>query len=96
MPNNSSPAAKYQSAANASAIRGQYGANFGGMLTINGAPVGRALGRYSFADRLERGSGDADGRGSVIIVIATDAPLDAFTLQTVAQRAALGLADRLI
>src|SRR5687768_1335569 len=35
--------------------------NFGGILTINGAPVGRELGRYSFADRLERGSGDADG-----------------------------------
>ncbi|MEO7647450.1 MAG: P1 family peptidase [Gemmatimonadaceae bacterium] len=66
--------------------------NFGGILTINGAPVGRELGRYSFADRLERGSGDADGRGSIIIVIATDAPLDAFTLQSLAQRAALGLA----
>jgi len=66
--------------------------NFGGILTINGAPVGRELGRYSFADRLERGSGDADGRGSIIIVIATDAPLDAFSLESLAQRAALGLA----
>lgn len=66
--------------------------NFGGILTISGAPVGRELGRYSFADQLERGSGDADGRGSIIIVIATDAPLDAFTLRSLAERAALGLA----
>jgi D-aminopeptidase len=66
--------------------------NFGGILTMNGAPVGRELGRYSFADRLERGSGDADGRGSIIIVIATDAPLDAFALESLAQRASLGLA----
>lgn len=66
--------------------------NFGGILTMNGAPVGRELGRYSFADRLERGSGDADGRGSIIVVIATDAPLDAFALESLAQRASLGLA----
>lgn len=66
--------------------------NFGGILTINGAPVGRALGKYSFADRLEAGSGDADGRGSVIIVLATDAPLDAFALETLARRATMGLA----
>lgn len=66
--------------------------NFGGILTINGAPVGRELGRHSFADRLAAGEGDADGRGSIIIVIATDAPLDAFTLETLARRATMGLA----
>lgn len=66
--------------------------NFGGILTMNGAPLGRELGRYSFADRLEAGAGDADGRGSIIIVIATDAPLDAFALQGIAERATLGLA----
>lgn len=66
--------------------------NFGGILTMNGAPVGRDLGRYSFADRLETGAGDADGRGSIIIVIATDAPLDAFALETLARRATMGLA----
>lgn len=66
--------------------------NFGGILTMNGAPVGRELGRYSFADRLQRGAGDTDGRGSIIIVIATDAPLDAFALESLAQRASLGLA----
>jgi len=66
--------------------------NFGGILTINGAPVGRELGKYSFADRLASGTGDADGRGSIIIVIATDAPLDAFALETLARRATMGLA----
>jgi len=66
--------------------------NFGGILTINGAPVGRELGKYSFADRLASGAGDADGRGSIIIVIATDAPLDAFALETLARRATMGLA----
>lgn len=66
--------------------------NFGGILTIKGAPVGRELGKYSFADRLNAGGGDADGRGSIIIVIATDAPLDAFTLETLARRATMGLA----
>lgn len=65
--------------------------NFGGILTMGGAPVGRELGRHSFADRLRSGDGDADGRGSIIIVIATDAPIDAFALQTVAQRATMGL-----
>lgn len=66
--------------------------NFGGILTMNGAPVGRELGRYSFADRLGAGDGDADGRGSIIIVVATDAPLDAFALRSLAERAWLGLA----
>lgn len=66
--------------------------NFGGILTMNGAPVGRELGRYSFADRLEAGAGDADGRGSIIVVVATDAPLDAFALQGLAERATMGLA----
>src|SRR6266480_3553267 len=31
-------------------------ANFGGILTINGAPVGRELGKYYLKDELERGS----------------------------------------
>src|SRR5216110_564218 len=49
--------------------------NFGGVLTIGGAPVGRELGRYY----LQRETGDVrreTGDGSVIIVVATDAPLD--------------------
>lgn len=66
--------------------------NFGGILTMNGAPVGRELGKYSFAEQLGRGQGDADGRGSIMIVIATDAPLGTFALNKLAERAAMGLA----
>ncbi len=63
--------------------------NFGGVLTINGAPVGRELGRYYLKDELtERTSPD----GSIIIVIATDAPLDARNLNRLAARAIMGLA----
>src|SRR5215216_596331 len=63
--------------------------NFGGILTINGAPVGRELGRYYLKDELtERNVPD----GSVIIVIATDAPLDARNLNRMAARAMMGLA----
>ncbi len=61
--------------------------NFGGVLTIGGAPVGRALGRYYLKDQL----GDA-ADGSVIVVIATDAPLEARNLRRLAARAMLGLA----
>jgi D-aminopeptidase len=72
--------------------------NFGGVLTINGAPVGRELGQFYLQEELKHGSdrelakpGDrADG--SVIIVVATDAPLDARGLERLAARAMLGLA----
>ncbi len=71
--------------------------NFGGVLTVNGAPVGRELGRYFLKEDLERaGTGlkraDADAAdGSVIIVVATDAPLDARNLRRLAARGMLGL-----
>src|SRR3989440_9742036 len=49
--------------------------NFGGVLTINGAPVGRELGRYYLKNELgPRLPSSPDG--SIIIVIATDAPVD--------------------
>jgi D-aminopeptidase len=101
--------------------------NFGGVLTINGAPVGRELGRYYLKEDLEPApksarreketnegrdlkdegrdrkepSADADrsssldadrADGSVIVVVATDAPLDARNLRRLAARAMLGLA----
>jgi D-aminopeptidase len=72
--------------------------NFGGILTINGAPVGKEVGRYYLKQELERKSQssaqtrDQDPDGSVIIVIATDAPLDARNLKRLAARAMLGLA----
>jgi D-aminopeptidase len=103
--------------------------NYGGVLTINGAPVGRELGKFYLKDELERAAAagaitrasdtggevkkqdakkqDASGAtasaekhattgrdeadGSIIIVIATDAPVDARNLRRMAARAMLGL-----
>jgi len=64
--------------------------NFGGVLTINGAPVGRELGKYYLKEDL--GASSASPDGSVIIVIATDAPVDARNLKRMAARAMMGLA----
>jgi D-aminopeptidase len=93
--------------------------NFGGVLTINGAPVGVELGRYYLRDELGgRGGPDrrqpgteAAGRlapgtdvtaptaatapsadGSIMIVVATDAPVDARNLERLGRRALAGLA----
>lgn len=63
-------------------------ANFGGVLQVDGLPVGRALGRHYLREELDRG--DADG--SVIIVLATDAPLSDRNLARLARRALAGLA----
>jgi len=67
--------------------------NFGGVLTIGGAPVGIELGRYELRQELERaGNGRDRGDGSCMMVVATDAPLDARGLKRLAARAWLGLA----
>lgn len=82
--------------------------NFGGLLTINGVPVGRELGKYYLKEELGNapalGCNAADTPanlnpclpnspdGSIIIVIATDAPVDARNLSRLAARAMLGLA----
>jgi len=60
--------------------------NFGGILTMSGVPLGRELGRYYLKGDL------ADGGGSVIIVVATDAPLDQRQLERLGRRALAGLA----
>src|SRR5581483_173269 len=67
--------------------------NFGGVLTIAGAPVGQELGQYYLRRELQQ-AGSRPGRadGSCMIVVATDAPLDARNLKRVAARALLGLA----
>ncbi len=67
--------------------------NYGGVLTINGAPVGRELGTYSFRDELE-GGGDGGNPedGSIMMVVATNAPLNARSLDRLAMRAMMGLA----
>ena len=79
--------------------------NFGGVLTIAGAPVGQELGRYYLKQELERekstrptganlkGNSARDlADGSVIIVIATDAPIDSRNLKRLADRSMMGLA----
>jgi D-aminopeptidase len=66
--------------------------NFGGMLTVNGAPVGRELGRYAFKSAVGDSSRASDGHGSVMIIVATDAPLSPLDLGRIAKRATLGLA----
>ena len=75
--------------------------NYGGVLTINGAPVGQELERYYLKDQLTRSritrcqdhpdpAQCADG--SVIVVIATDAPVDARNLKRMGARSMFGLA----
>ncbi len=65
--------------------------NFGGILTMGGAPVGKELGRYSYAPTNRPGPED-HGDGSCMIVVATDAPVDARDLRRIAARAVFGLA----
>jgi D-aminopeptidase len=66
--------------------------NFGGVLTIAGAPVGKELGRYSFAPPpAAAGAPEQTPDGSCMIVVATDAPIDARDLRRVAARAIFGL-----
>ena len=86
--------------------------NFGGVLMIDGVPVGEELGRYYLKDAVSdrqpaenglKNTQDATGRptdpgeldiadGSIIIVIATDAPLDHRQLTRLASRSMAGLA----
>jgi D-aminopeptidase len=66
--------------------------NFGGVLSIAGAPVGQELGRYYLHNELQEGSGKAKADGSCMIVIGTDAPIDARNLRRLAARASLGMA----
>jgi len=57
--------------------------NYGGVLEIDGVPVGEELGQFYLRDALDRG--DADG--SIILVVATDAPLSDRNLARLASRA---------
>ena len=62
--------------------------NFGGVLQMDGIPVGRELGQYYLKEQLEDDSAD----GSVMIVLATDAPLSDRNLKRLAKRGLAGLA----
>ena len=66
--------------------------NFGGVLMIDGLPVGKALGRHAFAPTPPGGATLDPADGSCMIVVATDAPLDARDLKRLAARAVFGLA----
>ena len=71
--------------------------NFGGILTIDGLPVGEALGRYRYRGVVESPGGPIEDSkppegGSCMIVLATDAPLSPGNLERMAKRAVLGLA----
>lgn len=61
--------------------------NFGGVMEIDGAPVGKDLGKFYLSDELNN---PVDG--SCMIVVATDAPLDNRNLSRLAKRAFMGLA----
>jgi D-aminopeptidase len=75
--------------------------NYGGVLTIDGAPIGKLLGRFAY-QQLARGNPEGlpppsaeglpdRGDGSCMVVVATDAPLDARDLKRLAARAVFGL-----
>lgn len=81
--------------------------NYGGVLQVQGAPVGEALGQYAFKDAVTMTTAPVDaktmvayaptnpaddrGDGSVIVIIATDAPLSDRNLRRLASRAMMGL-----
>jgi D-aminopeptidase len=70
-------------------------ANFGGVLAMDGVPVGRELGRYAFGPSDARAAAASPGDradGSCMIVVATDAPLSPRDLERLAARALFGLA----
>ena len=60
--------------------------NFGGVLTIAGVPVGKELNKYPFKNAIDKSD------GSCMMVVLTDAPLDARQLERIAKRAMMGLA----
>ncbi|HUI39085.1 MAG TPA: P1 family peptidase [Candidatus Nitrosotalea sp.] len=67
--------------------------NFGGVLTIGGAPVGQELGQYYLRKEMEEAAGAKNKPdGSCMMIVATDAPLDSRNLKRLAARAWLGLA----
>jgi len=70
--------------------------NFGGVLSIDGVPVGEELGQYYLKNAVSKDSPAGvsafqSADGSIIIVIATDAPVDHRQLKRLASRAMIGL-----
>ncbi len=70
--------------------------NFGGILRMNGAPVGIEMGQYAFSNQVSRDAEydaeeDVQEWGSIMMVVATDAPVSDRNLERVARRAVMGL-----
>lgn len=63
--------------------------NFGGILQMAGVPVGQALNQYYLRDAVNN---DSAADGSIMIVVATDAPIDERNLLRLAKRAMAGVA----
>jgi D-aminopeptidase len=74
--------------------------NFGGVLSIDGIPLGKMTGRHTFSEQLTAATKPtdshpwdrADEHGSCMIVLATDAPLTSRQLNRLASRAFIGMA----
>jgi D-aminopeptidase len=62
--------------------------NFGGVLQMGGIPVGQELGQYFLKNELDKNKAD----GSIMVILATDAPLSDRNLTRLARRALAGLA----
>ncbi len=62
--------------------------NYGGVLQIAGVPVGEILGQYYLRNALDNSEAD----GSIMVIVATDAPLSDRNLTRLARRALLGIA----
>jgi D-aminopeptidase len=66
--------------------------NFGGVLSVDGVPVGVELGKYYLKEASSKAATSTDSAdGSIIIVIATDAPVDHRQLKRLASRSMIGL-----
>jgi D-aminopeptidase len=67
--------------------------NFDGILTMDGVPVGKELGSYPYQDLAKAYETPAkQGGNSCMIIVATDAPVDAWQLRRLAWRAFAGMA----
>ncbi len=66
--------------------------NYGGVLEINGFPIGQKLGQYSFSKYVDKNHIQDNPDGSCWMVLITDAPLDSRMLGRLAKRMFMGLA----
>lgn len=66
--------------------------NYGGILEIDGVPVGQRLGQYSYKKSVENIDYLMSPDGSCMMIVFTDAPLDARNLERLAKRAMMGIA----